>query len=139
MSDAPRPEVVDFFRRYEAVAADGSRSDELLTIFHPTFLAVDPSTVSTVPVERLIATLPAREQLFAAHGVTGMRLESVRESPIDAVHTLADTTWSLQPDGGEVVTSTFLLRLEGGEWRILVYLNHHNIRDVLEECSRLHS
>jgi hypothetical protein len=128
-----RDDVAEFFDRF-ASAGDGGDSVEAGKTFHPTLLTLDPVSVKPVTREQVVASLPLRKQFFAKLGITRMTLVSLEESPIDEQHTLARTTWRLErtetsalPEG-TVFGSTYLLRKVDGDWQIVVYLNHQDLR-----------
>lgn len=124
-----RDDVAEFFDRF-ATTSDGAR-------FHPTLLTLDPVSVTPLTREQVVAALPRRKEFFARLGVSGMTLDSLDESPIDGQHTLVRSTWRLErtesstvPEG-TIFTSTYLLRKVDGEWQIVVYLNHQDLRSLL--------
>jgi hypothetical protein len=124
-----RDDVAEFFDRF-ATASDGAR-------FHPTVLTLDPVSVTPVTREQVVASLPRRKEFFAGLGITGMTLDSLDESPVDDQHTLVRSTWRLErtpsssvPEG-TIFTSTYLLRKVDGEWQIVVYLNHQDLRTLI--------
>ncbi|MER7243530.1 hypothetical protein [Kribbella sp. NPDC000426] len=122
-----RDDVAEFFERF--AAGDGSG-------FHPNLLTLDPVSVTPVTREQVVASLPKRKEFFAGLGINGMVLDSLDESPIDEQHTLVRSTWRLErtessrvPEG-TIFTSTYLLRRVSGEWQIVVYLNHQDLRSL---------
>lgn len=124
-----RDDVAEFFDRF-TTASDGAG-------FHPTLLTLDPVSVTPVTREQVVAGLPKRREFFAGLGVSGMTLDSLDESPIDDQHTLVRSTWRLErtesstvPEG-TIFASTYLLRRVEGEWQIVVYLNHQNLRALM--------
>jgi hypothetical protein len=124
-----RDDVAEFFDRF-ATASDGAG-------FHPTLLTLDPVSVTPVTREQVVASLPRRKEFFAGLGITGMTLDSLDESPVDEQHTLVRATWRLErtqsssvPEG-TIFTSTYLLRKVDGEWQIVVYLNHQDLRRLV--------
>jgi hypothetical protein len=124
-----RDDVAEFFDRF-ATASDGAG-------FHSTLLTLDPVSVTPVTREQVVASLPKRKEFFAGLGITGMTLDSLDESPVDEQHTLVRSTWRLErtpsssiPEG-TIFTSTYLLRKVDGEWQIVVYLNHQDLRTLV--------
>ena len=124
-----RDDVAEFFDRF-ATASDGAG-------FHSTLLTLDPVSVTPVTREQVVASLPRRKEFFAGLGITGMTLDSLDESPVDEQHTLVRSTWRLErtesssvPEG-TIFTSTYLLRRVDGEWQIVVYLNHQDLRALV--------
>lgn len=131
-----RDDVAEFFDRF-ASASDGEGEAQPGAKFHPTLLTLDPVSVTSVTREQIVAALPRRQQFFAALGVSGMALDSLDETPVDEQHTLVRSTWRLErtesstvPEG-TIFTSTFLLRKVDGEWQIVVYLNHQDLRALV--------
>jgi hypothetical protein len=124
-----RDDVAEFFDRF-ATASDGAG-------FHSTVLTLDPVSVTPVTREQVVASLPGRKEFFAGLGITGMTVDSLDESPVDEQHTLVRSTWRLEraesssiPEG-TIFTSTYLLRKVDGEWQIVVYLNHQDLRALV--------
>ena len=131
MPTAVRPSVREFFERYER-ASDTLDTSAINEAFHDTFLNLDPGSAKPVRREQLIAALPMRERLFASIGATGMALSGMEETPLDDLHTLVETQWTVRFDPSAdqaplILESAFLLRLDGGRWRIVLYLNHHDV------------
>lgn len=132
---AVRPEIQEFFDRYDAAGRD-PQAGNVLEFFCDTFLNLDPAGAAAVLREALLAALPARRQLFASIGADGLDLVSVREQPLDERHTLASTVWRARftSDAADrsplELSSDFLLRRDDGAWRIAVYLNHNDVAAV---------
>lgn len=141
MTAAVRPDVRDFFERY-ARAGDTLDTDALNDCFGETFLNLDPTTAVPVSREALIRALPMRDRLFASIGAQGLDLTSLAETPLDELHTLVESVWSARfgPDAANAepltLTAAFLLRRDGDRWRIVVYLNHHDVGAVIRERER---
>ena len=126
-----RPEVYDFFRRYERAGKD-PEGEPLTSFFGAEFLTLDSSSAATMDPHALLAVLPRRRQLFEAIGSDGLELADISELPLDDLHTLVRTTWNLRmrnaPAGDPVrLRSTFILRKDDGAWRIVLYLNHQDM------------
>ena len=127
-----RPEVRDFLERYEQ-AGDDIDLQAVGASFADVFLSLDPNEVASATREQLLSVLPRRQQLFAAIGGTGADLTKIAETVLDEQHTLVRTSWQLRFDAEHqnsepfTLHSTFLLRLDEGCWRIVVYLNHQDV------------
>jgi hypothetical protein len=136
MSTPVRADVAAFFDRF-ASAGDAADSVEAATMFHPTLLTLDPVSAAPVTREQVVASLPRRKEFFARIGITGMTLDTLAESPIDDQHTLVRSTWRRERTAesavaeGTVFSSTYLLRKVGGDWQIVVYLNHQDLRSLI--------
>jgi hypothetical protein len=133
---AVRPDVRAFFERYEQ-AGNTLDTAVLTDAFHEVFLNLDPTAAGPVSRDALIKALPMRDQMFASIGARGMELDSISETPLDGLHTLVDTTWTvhIDPQGDDVepltLASAFLLRRHEERWRIVLYLNHQDIASII--------
>ena len=135
MNSSVREDVAEFFDRFQS-AGDAGESVEAGELFHPTLLTLDPASAGVVTREQVLAGLPRRRQFFDGIGISGMSLQSLAESPIDDHHTLVRASWHLDRTAasaipeGTVFLSTFLLRKVDGDWQIVVYLNHQDLRSL---------
>lgn len=116
---------------FEAMSA--GEADSGADLFHDPFLSLDPTTVAVVGREHLRAALPARAKLFASVGARRAELQDVQVTALDDLHVLAATVWTMATEQSSPITleSTYLLRREAGSWSAVVYLNHHDARDLL--------
>lgn len=109
--------------------------DETAGAFHDHFLNADPNSVTIVSRERLAAALPMRRRMFAGIGVIGMRLTSVHVMEVDPRHCLARTTWNVEftdrAPAPLMIESSYLMRRFGGSWRILAYINRHDVAELI--------
>ena len=134
-----RPDVRAFFRRYERVA-DNLRTEALTSMFGAVFMSLDASSAAAVSPQALLAALPRRKQLFEAIGGDGLELADISETPLDDRHTLVRTSWNLRmrlgpPRDPVCLRSTFILRKDGRAWRIMLYLNHHDMNKLFRELA----
>jgi hypothetical protein len=129
---AASSEIQDFFRAFERNSSTLDL-DRIGAQFADTFLSADPKQVVSVPKAAFLATLPRRQALFDAAGITAMELVAVDERALDERHRLAATEWDARrKDGGSVrLASTFILRREGSSFVIIFYLNHQDLTEVL--------
>ena len=138
MSLTARPDVVEFFDRYQK-GADTADPEVVRACFAETFLNLDPRSAGPVPREALIQALPGRAQLFASIGVEALQLTDLTEQPLDELHTMAATTWSARfaADVADpaplVLPSQFLLRRHADSWQIVAYLNSTDLAAVFAE------
>ncbi|MEN3264877.1 hypothetical protein [Pseudonocardia sp.] len=78
-----------------------------------------------------------RDQMFASIGVGGMELDSISETPLDGLHTLVKRRGPSTSTRRETtpkpltLASPFLLRRHEERWRIVLYLNHHDIASII--------
>jgi hypothetical protein len=138
--DSVRPDVLAFFEHYGRAGDDPDPSN-VANCFCEVFMSLDPNSAAAVSPQALLAALPARKQLFASIGSDGLELSDLTETPLDDLHTLVRTSWRVRKANdsaqGHPITlrSTFLLRKEGGAWRIAVYLNHQDIGRLFAELA----
>jgi len=120
-------------RFFETMAAeDGEAGADL---FHDPFLSLDPNSVTVVARQQLRAALPARAKMFASSGRRRAELQEIRTTELDDIYVLAQAVWTMSAveSTAEPITleSTYLLRREGDSWSAVVYLNHHDVRELL--------
>jgi hypothetical protein len=137
-----RPDVRDFFRRYQQ-AADELDSEVLASLFSGVFMSLDVNSATALSPQALLAALPRRRQLFEGIGSDGLELADISEMPLDDLHTLVRTSWRLRMRDRALrdpvfLLSTFILRREGGGWRIAVYLNHQDLNRLFSDLARAH-
>jgi ketosteroid isomerase-like protein len=126
-------QVKGFFDTF-AAASDRLEVDRLAELFAETFLAADPAGVQPVPRQAFLRALPRRAELFAAAGIDRMVLDDLQCHPLDGTYVLARTDWR-----GERATasdpvrlsSTFILRRDGDQLRVVFYLNHQDLTRAL--------
>lgn len=104
--------------------------------FSDVFLSLDPTAVHALSPQALMAALPHRRRLFESIGSDGLVLRELSETPLDDQHTLVRNSWELRIRDralANLVTllSTFLLRKEGGGWRIVLYLNYQDRGELI--------
>jgi hypothetical protein len=134
-----RPDVRAFFRRYEHAAEDLD-TEALTSCFCAVFMTLDASSAAALSPQELLAALPRRKQLFEAIGSDGLQLADISEVPLDDAHTLVRTSWNLrmrnEPSRDPVcLRSTFILRKDHGTWRIVLYLNHQDMRRLFHQLA----
>jgi len=134
-----RPDVREFFQRYQR-AGERLDGEALQGMFSTVFLSLDPRSAAAVSPHALLAVLPRRKQLFQAIGGDGLELADISETPLDDLHTLVRTSWRLlmnyqAPRDPIFLLSTFILRMEAGAWRIVLYLNHQDLAKLFGELT----
>lgn len=134
-----RPDVRAFFRRYERAAEDLD-SETLSNLFCAVFMTLDASSAAAISPQTLLAVLPRRKQLFDRIGSDGLKLADISETPLDDLHTLVQTSWTLrmrnEPLHGSIcLRSTFILRKDDRAWRIALYLNHQDMTKLFNELA----
>ena len=137
MPDTPEDrEVTDFFTTF-ANASDTLDTDALAVCFAETFMAADPSGTQPVPRAAFLSVLPKRKALFTAAGIANVFLTDLEQRDLDDAYVLARTTWTAERDGSRTredpvtLLSTFILHRTTDGLRIVFYLNHKNLDEVL--------
>jgi hypothetical protein len=129
-------QVRGFFDRFTA-ASDDLDIDTLGELFDETFLAADPDGTRPVPKALFLQALPRRAELFAAAGIARVILTDLEPETLDDTYVLARTGWRGERTGGGQpvrLASTFLLRRDGDRLRVVLYLNHQDLRRVLSSA-----
>jgi len=137
MTTPPRDDIARFFTAVER-AGNELDTDWLASAFSEQFLNLSPDGAGVVSTQTLLESLPMRARLFASIGADGSTLTALAETPLDDLHTLAETRWQLRfPESPETapltLRSTFVLRHEAGVWQIVLYLNHDNIVSIIKD------
>ena len=134
-----RPDVRAFFGRFERASENLDR-ETLTSLFCPVFLTLDRGSAAAISPQELLAVLPRRRQLFEAIGSDGLDLADISEMPLDDLHTLVRTSWTMRlrhepPRDPVCLRSTFILRQDEGAWRIVLYLNHQDMNKLFRELA----
>lgn len=133
--------------RFLALYARETAEDNLPAVvshFAETFLYAGSSGAQHVRASDFAAALPKRKVLFDQLGSQPSELISITETPLDSRYILARTTWrfSFQRDSSPAqqfdTESTFLIDtgLSGTperDFKILLYLPHHDIMQILRD------
>jgi hypothetical protein len=129
-------EVREFFRRFES-ASESLDNDTLRACFAEVFMAADPTGTQPVPLEGFLSVLPRRKEMFAAAGIGRVTLTDLTHISLDEHYVLVHTTWTAErrdaTDGAGAVTllSSYILRRSSDGLRIVFYLNHKDLADLL--------
>ena len=121
--------IRQFFATF-STASDSLDLAALEHLFADPFLFADASGSRPVPRSAFLRALPGRAQTFAAAGLGPALLESVTETRLDEHYVLARTEWTVPRTAGGApvgLASSFLLHEDGGERRIVLYLNHQGL------------
>lgn len=125
----PGDPIVGFFDVF-ARSSSPLDLDALAGCFDETFLASDVAGTRVVPRAAFLQALAGRAQKFADAGVGPAVLRQLTHQDLDPHHVLARSTWAApRTDGSGEITlaSSFLLRRDGDQLRIVVYINHEGL------------
>ena len=135
--------VARFFALYARETAEDNLA-AVVSHFAETFLFVGPSGAQAVRASDFGAALPKRKALFDQLGSQQTELTAIHETPLDSRYVLARTTWRFSfrnhntPAQEFDTDSTFLIDtgLPGTpepDFKILLYLPHHDIMQILRD------
>lgn len=113
---------------------------EQVSQFADPFISADPNGTRCVRVDDFAAALPRRKLLFDRLGCKPAVLVSLHETQLDARYVLAKTTWRFDfacansEEAEQVLAdSTFLVDTGGEEFKIVMYMSHQDIMQVLRD------
>ena len=108
--------------------------------FADSFISADPHGVRCVRGDDFAAALPKRKMLFDRLGSKPAVLVSLHETQLDVRYVLARTTWRFDfapVNSGEAeqvfADSTFLVDTGEEEFKIVMYIAHQDIMQVLRD------
>ena len=141
MFDQVSDDIHAFFKEFER-AGNALDAEAICLHFADTFMNADPGGAVPVPKAAFLAALSGREKVFASIGVTGTRLNSINETRLDDNYVLVDTEWACEMVSSEAepltLSSAFILhRDEGGAFKIVFYLNHQDIPEIVRTRAAL--
>ena len=130
-----------FFQTFERLSATGD-AEALAGLYAATFLSAGPDGVQTVKTTDLIKVIPKRKEILESIGCQSTKLASVEETKLDDHYSLVRTEWRWRfdrADGPVEITlpSTYIVHRSGEGWRIVLYLTHDNIMNVLRDRGML--
>jgi hypothetical protein len=137
--------VARFFQLY----AQKTREDNipaLVSQFVDPFVSADPHGTRCVRLDDFAGALPKRKLLFDRLGCKPAVLVNLHETQLDARYVLAKTTWrfdflranSSKPEQ-VFADSTFLVDTGEEEFKIVMYMAHQDIMQVLRNRGILKS
>ncbi len=131
--------IARFFRLFAQKNSEESIAAQVSQFADP-FISVDPHGTRCVRLDDFAAALPKRKVLFDRLGCKPAVLVSLDETQLDARYVLAKTTWRFdfsRANSGEaeqvLADSTFLVDTGKEEFRIVMYMAHQDIMQVLRD------
>ncbi len=129
-------ELERFFKEYERYANLGE-AEGTASLFAEVFLAADPAGVRAVSAAQLGVGVSQRKKLFESLGSRSTELIWLEQRPLDDRYILATTKWKVGFDREEmkelVLESSFVVHRSEAGPRIVFYLAHESLMDVLKE------
>lgn len=107
--------------------------------FADTFLAAGPQGAKCVSSTDFALAIPKRKQIFASLGCQSTKLVSLEETQLDDRYVLAKTRWQMifsRPNSEPekvLADSTFIVDTASAEPKIILYLAHQDIFEVLRD------
>ncbi len=128
-----------FFQLFAQKSSAESISAQV-SLFADPFISADPHGTRCVRREHFAAALPKRKMLFDRLGCKPAVLVNLHETQLDARYVLARTTWRFDfsranPEEAEhlLADSTFLVDTGEEEFKIVMYMAHQDIMQVLRD------
>ena len=111
-----------------------------VSLFADPFISADPHGARCVRLADFAAALPKRRMLFDRLGCKPAVLVNLNETRLDARYVLAKTKWRFEfartnPEEAEHVLadSTYLVDTGNEEFKIVMYMAHQDIMQVLRD------
>ncbi|AXC11448.1 hypothetical protein ACPOL_2124 [Acidisarcina polymorpha] len=107
--------------------------------FAETFLAAGPAGSTLVPAATFAQMLPSRRQYFEKAGLRASQLIARHDMQIGERYVLVDTQWKMdfaptdKPEITLTVGSAFLIDMGSSDPKILAYLTHQDIYQLIQE------
>jgi hypothetical protein len=140
----PETAIGRFFQTFAETGSEGSIARQV-SLFAGPFISADTHETRCVRLEDFAAVLPKRKMLFDRLGCKPAVLMNLEETQLDARYVLARTTWRFDftrehPEEVEhvVADSTYLVDTGGEEFKIVMYMAHQDIMQVLRDRGILH-
>jgi hypothetical protein len=135
--------IARFIRLFAQRSSEESIPAQVSQFADP-FISADRNGTRCVRVDDFAAALPRRKLLFDRLGCKPAALVSLHETQLDARYVLAKTTWRFEfprANSGEaeqvLADSTFLIDTGEEEFKIVMYMAHQDIMQVLRDRGML--
>ena len=135
--DQSPSDVARFFHAYE-LHINNDNIPALISLFEDVFVVTGPQGTQCVRAQDFALALPKRKQLFDKLGCQSTALVSLHETALGDRYALAKTEWRMtfhQPSGNQevLVDSTYLVDKGRPDPKILLYLAHQDIMQILKD------
>jgi hypothetical protein len=125
---------------FEGVERAGKTLDlELIdSQFADQFVFADPNGTRVVEKQRFLAFLPQRQEFFKSLGHQSTKVLSLEETPIDDQYTMvkAHFLMKFQKASGQIteanVGSTYILFMEGESPKIVMQIEHEDLKEAMQ-------
>jgi hypothetical protein len=133
-----------FFKSWELNMSTGN-IPALIANFAEVFMYARPQGTRSVRASDFALALPKRKQLLDKLRCQPTVLVSLTETKLDSCFTMARTQWCMtfakdESDPQQIlVDSTYIVRTGDGVFKIVFYLAHQDIMEILNERGILHT
>jgi hypothetical protein len=133
-----------FFKSWELNMSTGN-IPALIADFADVFMYARSQGTQSVRASDFALALPKRKQLFDKVRCQPTVLVSLIETKLDSCFTMAQTQWCMtfakdESDPQQIlVDSTYIVRTVNGVFKIVFYLVHQDIIEILNERGILHT
>lgn len=134
--------VASFFQKF-AASSNSKDTPSEISHFADVFVAAGPSGSAVVKVEDFAKGLPKRRQLLEASGHVHTSLKSFDVTASTDRHVVVNNTWEMDfatQTHGQVtipVSATFTIDMAADTPKLLVYLAHQDILQILRDRGML--
>ncbi|HEX8712870.1 MAG TPA: hypothetical protein VF730_13415 [Terracidiphilus sp.] len=132
--------AVRFIQAFARNSAEGNFV-ELVAQFAESFLFAGTQGSQWVRASDFAMALPKRKQIFAGFGHKSTELADAQEKWLDTRYALVRTRWRFSFDRGQngpetlETESSFVVDAGAEPFRILVYMPHHDIVEMLRQSA----
>lgn len=134
--------VASFFQKF-AASSNSKDTPAEIAHFANVFVAAGPFGNAIVKIEDFEKVLPKRRQLLKASGLVRTSLKSFDVTATTDRHVVVNNTWEMDFETqahGQVtipVTATFTIDMASESPKVLVYLAHQDILQILRDRGML--
>ena len=129
--------ITAFFEGVEQ-ASNSLNLDLIDSQYADQFIFADPNGTRVVEKQKFLPFLPKRQEFFKSLGHHFTRVLSLEETPIDDQYTMvkAHFLMQFQQSSGEIkeanVGSTYILFMKGETPRIVMHIEHEDLREAMQ-------
>jgi hypothetical protein len=129
--------ITAFFEGVEQ-ASNSLNLDLIDSQYADQFIFADPNGTRVVEKQKFLPFLPKRQEFFKSLGHHSTRVLSLEETPIDDQYTMvkAHFLMQFQQSSGEIkeakVGSTYILFMKGETPRIVMHIEHEDLREAMQ-------
>ena len=133
-----QPTIRDFFEGLE-ISSETGNTTVLVNLFADPLVVASSNGARVVKATDLARMIPKRKEMLDAAGCQGAKLVSLNETRLDDHYSMVRTEWRwrVTSHGNEsqeiTLPSTYIVRRSSDGLRIVFYLAHGDITEVLRK------